>query len=140
MGAKVYSGAMIQCTCGATPTQLLVMPTPAEAANFLGKDSPANMTDNVAYMNIQPFAVCSSAANPTVVAASAASGTLVPTPCQPAIVSPWSPGDPQSLVRGAPAITTSSTCMCAWGGVIMILSQGNAPSPNVAVAMASSKR
>jgi hypothetical protein len=50
----------------------------------------ANIMDHVPMLNILPFGVCSSPANPTVVAATAAAlGVLTPMPCIPA---PWAPG------------------------------------------------
>lgn len=117
MGQQVVLSAMMQCTFGAAPMPLVV-PEPTVLSSSL---PAANIMDNKPVVNIPPFAMCSSPANPTVAAAtSAAMGVLTPMPCVPAIAAPWVPGNPKALVRGCPALTSESTCMCNWGGVISI--------------------
>ncbi len=72
-------------------------------------------------VNIPPFGMCQSLANPTVAAATAAAlGTLTPMPCIPVPLGPWKPGAPRTRIGGIPALTTDSTCQCQWGGVITI--------------------
>ena len=62
---------------------------------------------------------------PTVAAAtSAALGVLTPMPCVPAVVAPWVPGAPRTLIGGKPALTSGSTCTCAYGGVISLTFPG----------------
>jgi len=86
-----------------------------------------NIMDNVAFMNILPFGVCTSLANPAVASATAAAlGVLTPMPCTPAIPAPWIPGSPTVLVANMPALNGSSKLMCAYAGVIQILSPGQA--------------
>ena len=78
--------------------------------------------DNKPFANIPPFIMCSSVANPTVVAATAAAlGVLTPMPCMPVIPGPWVPGSPTVLLREAPALNNSSKLMCAYAGVISIV-------------------
>jgi Domain of unknown function (DUF4280) len=118
----VYNGAMCNCTMGMAPSVLVVMPTPAAAAGILGNQIRANILDNAPMLNIQPFGLCTSMANPTVAAASAgAQGALTPSACIPAIASPWMPGDPSTLIDGKPALTKTSSCICSFGGVINII-------------------
>jgi hypothetical protein len=82
---------------------------------------PANVQDSRPMANIRPFGMCRSPANPHVAAAmAAAQGHLVPMPCIPSTISAWVPGDPTTLVRGAPALNQGSQATCAFGGVIMI--------------------
>lgn len=111
----VCSGASIHCSFGTTPSQLLVAPIPGPAAGVLGQSTQANILDYQPGFNIPGFALCLSMANPAV---SASMGS--PAPCTPMTNAPWTPGDPQSLVHGAPALTQDSVCMCVFGGVITI--------------------
>ena len=81
----------------------------------------ATVTDIVPFVNIAPFAMCTSLANPAVATATAAAlGVLTPMPCTPVIPAPWQPGSPTVLVQGRPALTNASTCLCAYGGLITI--------------------
>lgn len=117
MGNVVCAGAMLQCSFGNAPSSLVVLP-----ANRVTTTTPiANIMDNKPMINISPFGMCSSMANPTVAAATAAAlGVLTPQPCIPAITAPWTPGSPTVLVGNMPALNNSSKCMCNWGGVISI--------------------
>jgi hypothetical protein len=84
----------------------------------------ASIMDFVSMANILPFGMCSSIANPTVAAATAAaSGVLTPMPCIP-VTTPWSPGAMQVKIGMFPALSNTSVCNCAWGGVIKITSPG----------------
>jgi hypothetical protein len=81
----------------------------------------ATIMDNKPFVNILPFGMCSSLANPMVAVATAlAAGVLTPMPCIPVTVAPWVAGDPTVLVGNFPALTDSSVLMCNWGGVIKI--------------------
>jgi hypothetical protein len=82
----------------------------------------ANVLDSTPILNVGPFAMCQSMANPTVASATAANrGVLTPMPCVPACASAWVPGDPTRLVEHVPALTRPSTLMCAFGGQITIV-------------------
>jgi hypothetical protein len=81
----------------------------------------ANIMDNKPMMNILPFGMCQSMANPMVAAATAAAmGALVPMPCIPMTTAPWMPGSPTVLLAKMPSLNNSSKLMCMWGGVIGI--------------------
>ncbi len=76
-------------------------------------------------MNIGSFGMCSSLANPTVAAATAAAlGALTPMPCVPATSAPWAPGSPTVQIANTPALNNSSKAMCSYGGVIQIVMPG----------------
>jgi hypothetical protein len=76
-------------------------------------------------LNIKPFGMCTSIANPTVASATAAAmGVLTPMPCVPATVSPWVPGAPTVLVNMMPALNNTSKLMCMWAGVIQVVVPG----------------
>jgi hypothetical protein len=81
--------------------------------------------DIAPFVNIPPFGMCTSLANPTVAAATAAAlGVLTPMPCVPVIPKPWAPGALRTMAGGQPALTYGSMCNCAWGGVIELTFPG----------------
>lgn len=122
MGIQVCMGAMMQCSFGAAPSSLIVLP----ASQVLAGGPPAaTIMDSKPIMNIPPFGMCSSLANPTVAAATtAALGVLTPMPCVPVTPAPWAPGSPTVLIGNQPALNNQSKLMCSWGGVIQIVSPG----------------
>ena len=117
MGMQVCMGAMLQCPFGVAPSSLMVLPQNRVLTNV----PDANIMDNKPLVNILPFGMCSSLANPTVAAATAAAlGVLTPMPCIPATVAPWVVGSPTVLLGNMPTLNNSSKLMCMWGGVIQI--------------------
>ena len=121
MGVQVCMGAMVQCTFGAAPGSLVVLPDKA----VLTQTPAATIMDNKPFVNVLPFGTCSSLANPTVAAATAAAlGVLTPMPCVPVLPAPWAAGAPTVLIGNMPALNASSKLMCAWGGVIQITNPG----------------
>ena len=118
MPSQVSMGALLQCTFGMAPSSLVVLPT-----NKVMAEGPpaANIMDHIPMVNIMPFGMCSSPANPAVAAATAAAlGVLTPMPCIPATSAPWIAGAPTVLIANMPALDNVSKCMCNWGGVISI--------------------
>ncbi|GEL95064.1 DUF4280 domain-containing protein [Cellulomonas composti] len=115
--------ATLTCTFGLAPSTLNVLPV----SGVLVEGKPAaTIMDQVPVLNIPPFGMCQSLANPTVAAATAAAlGVLTPMPCIPVTTAPWVPGSPQTLIGGKPALTAGSQCMCAWGGVVQIVNPGS---------------
>ncbi|MGH2457996.1 MAG: DUF4280 domain-containing protein [Chloroflexota bacterium] len=122
MPPHVCMGAMMQCTFGVAPSSLIVLP---QNRVLTSKVPAATIMDGKPIVNVPPFGMCSSIANPTVAAATtAALGVLTPMPCVPVTPAPWAPGSPTVLVGGVPALNLSSKLMCTWGGVISIVSPG----------------
>ena len=82
----------------------------------------ANIMDNKPFVNIPPFGVCMSLANPATASLTAAAlGVLTPGPCTPmTAVAPWVPGAPTVMVANMPALTSTSKCNCMYGGVISV--------------------
>ena len=81
MGIQVCMGATLQCSFGAAPSTL-------RAAGQQGatQTPAATIMDNQPIANVPPFGMCSSMANPTVAAATAAAlGVLTPMPCVPVL-------------------------------------------------------
>ena len=121
MGFLVCNGASMQCSFGLAPGTLIVLPT-----NKVNATMPAaTIMDNKPFVNIVPFGMCNSMANPAVASATAAAlGVLTPMPCTPVTPAPWTPGSPTVLIANQPALNNSSKLMCAYGGVIQILYSG----------------
>jgi hypothetical protein len=118
----VTMGAMMQCSFGAAPSTLVVLPV----NRVLTSVPAANIMDSKPFVNIPPFGTCMSMANPAVAAATAAAlGVLTPMPCTPVTPAPWVPGCPTVLIGNMPALDNNSKCMCAFGGVIQIVNPGN---------------
>jgi hypothetical protein len=115
---------MLQCSFGAAPSTLNVLPA---NRTLVGGPPGATIMNNVPILNVPPFGVCSSMANPTVASATAAAlGVLTPMPCVPVPAGPWVPGSPTVLVGGLPALNSDAKLMCAWAGVIQIAAPGQA--------------
>ena len=122
MAIQVNMGASTMCTMGLAPGTLLVLPKNRVMAE--GKPA-ANIMDNIPFVNILPFGMCKSPANPAVAAATAAAlGVLTPMPCTPVVPAPWAPGAPTVLIANFPALNNTSKCMCAFAGVISITNPG----------------
>jgi hypothetical protein len=112
---------MLQCSFGAAPSSLLVLPQNKVMATL----PAANVMDNKPIVNVPPFGVCTSPANPTVAAATtAALGVLTPMPCVPVTAAPWMPGSPKVMIGKMPAVDSDCKLMCNWGGVIQVVSPG----------------
>ena len=80
MGFCVTGGAVMTCTFGMAPSTLNVLPT----AQVVSAMPLASIADTIPFVNIMPFGMCQSMANPMVAAATAAAmGVLTPMPCLP---------------------------------------------------------
>ena len=121
MGFAVCGGAMLACSFGMAPSSLNVLPQNKTITSM----PIANIMDNKPMVNIMPFGMCQSIANPTVASATAAAfGVLTPMPCIPATTSPWVPGSPTVLIGGQPALNNTSKLICMWGGIIQVTNPG----------------
>jgi hypothetical protein len=122
MPNHVCNGAMLQCSMGAAPSSLMVIP----ANRVMTSSQPAaTIMDNKPMVNVMSFGMCMSPANPAVAAATAAAlGVLTPMPCIPNTTTPWTPGAATVLVANQPALDDTSQLMCMWTGVISITSPG----------------
>jgi hypothetical protein len=122
MPMQVVNGAQLMCSFGTSPSSLVVLPTNRTYSN---EQPTANIMDHIPMVNIVPFGMCMSLANPQVAAATtAALGVLTPQPCIPVTASPWTPGAVRTLIAGQPALDNISICMCNWAGVITITNPG----------------
>jgi hypothetical protein len=123
MGFFVVNGALLKCSFGMAPGSFMVLP---DKMINCGGVPMANIMDYKPMVNIVPFGMCQSLANPTVASATAAAlGVLTPMPCIPNTVAPWIPGKPTVLVKNMPALVDDCKCMCMWAGIIEVVMAGN---------------
>lgn len=116
MSFVVTAGSTLACSFGTAPSTLNVT-NPRLSA---GAKPVATVQDAQPVVNIAPFGLCKSLANPAVAAATAAAlGVFTPVPCIPA-TSSWAPGSPTVLAGSLPVLTTTCTCMCKWAGKISV--------------------
>jgi len=121
MAQFVTNGAMMTCSMGMAPSVLSIVGLRPKVMNM----PMANIMDNKPMLNIKPFGMCRSMANPTVAAATAAAmGVLTPMPCIPVIPAPWMPSG-KAMVCHMPVLLNNAKCMCAYGGNISFSFAGN---------------
>ena len=122
MPQQVCNGAQLKCSMGAAPSALVVLPL----NRVMTSNQPAaNIMDHKPMLNVLPFGVCMSLANPTVAAAtSAALGVLTPMPCIPNTPAPWVPGAVTNMLGNQPSLDSTCTLMCTWAGVITVIAPG----------------
>ncbi len=118
MSFCVCTGGVLGCSFGMTPAPFNALPAPRVLA---GGCPAGTMTDMAPVVNIPPFGLCKSLANPTVAAATAAAmGALTPMPCVPVPAGPWTDTAQKLTIGGQSAITNDSKLTCAWGGQITV--------------------
>ena len=84
MAKLVVKGAQLTCSMGTSPAALTVLPPNMTTGD---DNDAANIQDMQPMVNIAPFGMCQSMANPQVAAATAAAqGVLTPQPCMPMTV------------------------------------------------------
>ncbi|MGE0745660.1 MAG: DUF4280 domain-containing protein [Rhodospirillales bacterium] len=122
MPFHVCMGATLQCSFGAAPSKLAVLPQHRELTENM---NAANIMDHAPNVNIMPFGLCAAPTNPQVAAATtAALGVLTPQPCVPATAAPWVPGSPTVILDQMPALNNTSQLLCTWLGVITVVDPG----------------
>jgi hypothetical protein len=122
MPNHVCHGALLKCSMGMAPSSLVVLPINMQTTSSV---PAANIQDHIPMVNIMPFGMCQSPANPTVAAATAAAmGVLTPMPCIPLTPAPWVAGSPTVTLANQPALNKSSMLMCNWAGQISIQMEG----------------
>ena len=121
MPMQTCTGGMLKCSFGLAPSTFNATPKTVVTSNMMA----GNILDNKPMVNILPFGMCTSPANPMVIAATAAAmGVLTPQPCIPNTPAPWMPGAPTVMLCNAPALDNTSQLMCIWGGVINFVNPG----------------
>lgn len=116
MGMGVCATGLAMCPMGVAPTPLTFLPT----LMIMGKAGPMGcIADCIPFLNISPFGVCISPANPITAALTAAAfGVLTPGPCIPTPAGTWIPTKPTVMSKNGPMLTSDSMVMCAFAGCI----------------------
>ena len=118
MGELVVTGAKLQCPFGTIMTSLCV--TSQSKCLVAGKPA-ATVADVKPNVNIPAFGMCSSPANPQVMA----TGIPIPKPCTRVPAGTWMTENPKLLAGGKPCLSSNGRLMCAMGaGMITIVSPG----------------
>jgi len=112
----VSSFALCMCSFGTVPFPLNATSSPTVSI----ENKPAATIMDKNPDNIATFGMCTSQANPAVIAAKPSPSA----PCVPALAAPWTPGSPKVLIKGKPALVNTCKCICNWGGVISITYSG----------------
>ncbi|MBQ7955241.1 MAG: DUF4280 domain-containing protein [Lachnospiraceae bacterium] len=123
MGILTVSGAQCMCSFGTAPSNLMA----TSQATCLAEGKPvATIKDMQFGVNLPPFGMCTSLANPSVAAATAAAlGVLTPQPCTMVPAGPWVSSNTKVLTGGCPCLTNDATLMCGFGaGTIKIMVPG----------------
>lgn len=122
MPKQVVNLAQTKCSQGSTPSVLIVLPTNRVMSGF---QPAANIMDHKPMVNVMPFGMCKSMANPMVAGATAAAqGVLTPMPCIPNTPAPWTPGASDVMLGFMPSLDDSCKLMCMWAGQIEVISPG----------------
>lgn len=109
MGEATSMGAMLMCSFGTGPSELVVLPTTRITVDGM---PVANISAMVPMLNIPPFPMCISPI---------AGG--IPIPCIPTLVGPWMPMG-TIMFGGMPALDSLSKAICAREGIVMITFPG----------------
>lgn len=119
MSLFLTTAAVLRCSFGSAPSVLVADELPG-APRQTGL-ATATILQSVPLKNVMPFGSCSSMANPTVSAATAAAqGVLTPMPCLPGAITPWAPGSLCASHLGVSLAHADAVCACAFGGAIKV--------------------
>lgn len=118
----VVTGAVLSCSQESAKSKLQ---TPFSHGVYSRGKAQMNIMDYKPNINIMPFGMCSSMANPAVAAATAAnSGKLTKMPCTPIVTMPWLNGKQNVLIAKQPALMNKCTNHCIYKGTISIEDDG----------------
>ncbi|MCR4997039.1 MAG: DUF4280 domain-containing protein [Butyrivibrio sp.] len=122
MSELVVASGTCMCSMGMAPAPLKV----TNNAKVLADGKPCGtMADAQGVANVGPFGMCTSLANPTVAAATAAAlGVLTPQPCVPAVTGTWIPTKPKILIGGKPCLSSDCKAVCAYAGSLSVAFAG----------------
>lgn len=118
----ICSKAKIKCSNGDMISTLTVLPS---RTIWLYGQPQANISDHLSMINIAPCGKCHTTYYPPTGSATAANhGKLTPMPCVPNTPFPWMGGKNDVLLKGDPALISTSKLKCVYGGTITITFDG----------------
>ncbi|AGX41830.1 DUF4280 domain-containing protein [Clostridium saccharobutylicum] len=112
--AYVVRGAKMKCDKG-TDTKRINLPVSHGA--YSNEKPIMNESDNIVGQNISSFGICSGGCP-------SSGGNEKRKKCQVKILKEWMNTKEDTLVEGEPALTTDSILICAYGGVIKFITDG----------------
>lgn len=119
MSELVTATGTCMCSFGTAPAPIKVT---SQAKVLAGGKPCATISDAAGIVNVGPFGMCTSLANPQVAAATAAAlGVLTPQPCIPQVAGMFIPTKPKILISGKPCLASDCKAMCAFAGSISIV-------------------
>lgn len=128
-GSYVTSTATLRCCFGDATSRLVVYP---DRTVFLSGKPMGNVSDYGSMRHIFPFGKCQTLGYPPTASATAANhGALTPMPCVPGTFVDWVNGKSDCLIKGKPALLSTSYCRCRYGGVITVVTDGQAPTVSI---------
>ena len=110
----VVMGGQAKCSFGTLPAVISLTPSMVNG----GSMTIATIQD-ISPQVMSTFGMCSAPTNPQVIAAQGS-----PVPCVPVITGPWMPGAATVTVKGQPALTKDSKCVCSWLGQVEVSNAG----------------
>lgn len=121
--AYIVRGAKMQCSCG-THKRKINLPT--SHGSYVNGKPMMNKNDNVVEINVPYMGICTGGCQVSaqVVLIGEHGETLTGKRCIPMILKKWMNTKENTLVDGKPALTTKSQLICAYGGVITFVTDG----------------
>ena len=108
-GSQTYvvEGATLTCTLGGNQNQLRI---PTDPKIYINGKKQANIADHIGGFNIMSFGPCSR--------------SIPPPPCIMATVNKWVNGKSNVFINDEMALLNTSINLCACGGVISVVNDG----------------
>jgi len=112
-GSQTYvvEGATLACTLGGNQNRLQI---PNEPNIYINGKKQANIADHIGGFNIMSFGPCSR--------------SIPPPPCIMATANKWVNGKPDVFVNDEMALLNTSINLCACGGIISVVDDGQGSS------------
>lgn len=121
--AYVVRGAKMKCDKGTHKRKINL---PASHGTYSNESPMMNKNDNVVEENISYFGICKGGcpSSGDITLAKENGGTVTGKKCQVMILAEWANTKEDTIVGGAPALTTDSILICAYGGIIKFVTDG----------------
>lgn len=121
--AYVVRGAKMKCDKG---THKIRINLPVSHGTYTNGNPVMNESDNVVGKNISSFGICKGncPSNETITLVNKKGRAVTGKKCQVKILKEWINAKEDALVEGKPALTTDSILICAHGGQIRFITDG----------------
>lgn len=121
--AYVVRGAKMKCDKGTHKKRINL---PVSHGTYSNGNPVMNESDNVVGKNISSFGICKGdcPSNETITVVNKKGRSITGKKCQVKILKEWINAKEDALVEGEPALTTDSILICAYGGQIRFVTDG----------------